>query len=131
MDQPQSSPRDASVPNASAPPHDARTRLLTAAGPIFAEHGFDRATLRDIASHASVNVASIGYYFGDKMGLYREVIRELRRRRESRYDRGTCQPAAGAFWTGPYHAIQNAGQRRKRLGVATADAGNAESDAGI
>ena len=64
---------------------DARSRLLSAAGPIFAHHGFDRATVREISGAACVNVASVGYYFGDKMGLYREVIRELRARRESRY----------------------------------------------
>jgi len=64
---------------------DARSRLLAAAGPIFAQQGFDRATVREISSAAGVNLASIGYYFGDKMGLYREVIRDLRRAREARY----------------------------------------------
>ncbi len=54
---------------------DTRTRLLEAAGPVFAAHGFDGATVREICSAAHVNVASVGYYFGDKLGLYREVIR--------------------------------------------------------
>ena len=64
---------------------DARSRLLSAAGPIFAKHGFDRSTLREISGAAGVNLASVGYYFGDKMGLYREVVRQLRLRRETRY----------------------------------------------
>ncbi len=71
--------------------NDVRTRLLEAAGPIFAKQGFDRSTLREISGAAGVNLASVGYYFGDKMGLYRHVIRELRIRRESRFPAPTEQ----------------------------------------
>jgi AcrR family transcriptional regulator len=64
---------------------DTRTRLLEAAGPVFAAHGFDGATVREICSAAEVNVALVGYYFGDKLGLYREVIRGVRESRERRF----------------------------------------------
>ncbi len=64
---------------------DTRTRLLESAGPVFAAHGFDGATVREICSAAEVNVAAVGYHFGDKLGLYREVIRGIRDHRERRF----------------------------------------------
>ena len=52
-----------------------RTRLLQAASAVFAERGYDRATVRDICNRANVNVALINYHFGDKLELYTEVLR--------------------------------------------------------
>ncbi len=52
-----------------------RTRLLNAAGEIFAESGYEAATVRDICDRAGANVASVNYYFKGKQGLYEEVIK--------------------------------------------------------
>jgi AcrR family transcriptional regulator len=52
-----------------------RMRILEAAGPIFAEKGFETATVRDICQAAGVNVAAINYYFGDKEKLYIEAVK--------------------------------------------------------
>lgn len=64
---------------------DTRGRLLAASGPVFAANGFDGATVRDICAAADVNIASVGYYFGDKLGLYREVIQGIKNARERQF----------------------------------------------
>src|SRR5690242_14615551 len=51
-----------------------RLRLLGAAEREFAARGFAGARLRDIAENAGVQAALIHHYFGDKYGLYREVL---------------------------------------------------------
>jgi AcrR family transcriptional regulator len=55
-------------------PELTRDRLLDAAGRIFAEKGFDCATIRSISTLAGVNIASVNYYFGDKANLYIEAV---------------------------------------------------------
>jgi AcrR family transcriptional regulator len=56
----------------------ARNRLLDAALQLFAEQGFAKTSIREIALAAQANVASISYYFGDKAGLYRAVFSDPR-----------------------------------------------------
>ena len=62
-----------------------RTRILLAAGPVFAEKGYKSATVREICQAAEVNVASINYYFGDKERLYIETVKEARKLRGERF----------------------------------------------
>ena len=60
----------------SATADPTRTKLLEAAGQVFAERGFHDATVREICSRAEANVAAVNYYFGDKVELYEEVLRQ-------------------------------------------------------
>ena len=53
---------------------ETRERLLEAAQRLFAQRGFKRVTVREICRAARANVAAINYHFGDKLGLYREVL---------------------------------------------------------
>jgi AcrR family transcriptional regulator len=51
-----------------------RSALLDAAAELFAERGYDRTTVRDIAGRAGVNQALLFRYFGSKEALYLAVI---------------------------------------------------------
>ena len=55
---------------------DAETcdRLLDVAARLFAARGFKDVTIREICRSARANVAAVNYHFGDKLGLYREVL---------------------------------------------------------
>ena len=73
---------DADLTRSSAPSlnppdidRETRDRLIDVAAVLFAEHGFDTVTVRDICAKASANVAAVNYHFGGKAGLYDEVLR--------------------------------------------------------
>jgi AcrR family transcriptional regulator len=51
-----------------------RDRLLKAGARLFADRGFRKVTVREICRAAHANVAAVNYHFGDKLGLYREVL---------------------------------------------------------
>lgn len=51
-----------------------RERILDAAEELFAEHGFDGVTVRQVTRRASVDVALAHYYFGTKRGLFDSVF---------------------------------------------------------
>jgi len=53
-----------------------RQKLLDVAGRIFAGRGYQAATIREICIAAGANVAAVNYHFGDKLGLYTEVVRQ-------------------------------------------------------
>jgi len=47
-----------------------RDAILKAAQELFAEQGYERATIRDIAARASIDPAMVIRYFGSKEGLF-------------------------------------------------------------
>lgn len=57
-----------------------RTRILEAAGELFAEHGYGETSNKAVAARAEVDLASINYHFGSRNGLYQAVLTEARRR---------------------------------------------------
>ena len=54
--------------------HEVRERLIEAARELFAQDGFDRASVRDITARAQANLGAITYHFGSKEALYHAVI---------------------------------------------------------
>lgn len=55
-------------------PEETRQEILRAAAEAFAACGFVGATTRAVAARAGVNVATLHYHFGSKVGLYRAVL---------------------------------------------------------
>ncbi|WP_235874825.1 TetR/AcrR family transcriptional regulator [Saccharopolyspora aridisoli] len=57
-------------------PHGADTKaaLLTAAREVFAEQGYDAATVRAIAGSAGVDPAMVKHWFGGKEGLFTAAV---------------------------------------------------------
>lgn len=51
-----------------------RSEILAAARQHFASESYENVGLRDIARDVGVDVALIGRYFGNKEGLFREVL---------------------------------------------------------
>lgn len=54
---------------------ETRERLIKTAATLFAERGFKKVTVREICRVSRANVAAVNYHFGDKAGLYREVVK--------------------------------------------------------
>jgi AcrR family transcriptional regulator len=50
---------------------ETRSHIIAAALKIFGQHGFDKASTRDIATQARVNPPALQYYFDGKAGLHR------------------------------------------------------------
>ncbi|MEN6486449.1 MAG: CerR family C-terminal domain-containing protein [Syntrophobacteraceae bacterium] len=53
---------------------DTKTRLIEAAGEVFARRGFRSATVREICGLAGTHVGAVNYHFRDKKGLYAAVL---------------------------------------------------------
>src|SRR3954471_10853212 len=75
---------------------ETRARLLAAATRLFASRGFKKVTVREICREARANVAAVNYHFGDKLGLYREVMQSaidgMRGTNDAAREAGAGQP---------------------------------------
>lgn len=80
-------PRKTPAAAASAAENDpgTRERIFREAERLFAEHGFDRVSMRDLTVAAGVNLAAVNYHYGSKDGLLMAIFRrratELNRER--------------------------------------------------
>lgn len=51
-----------------------RQRLLLVARELFAQHGYEGTSVRDVTSRAKANLGAITYHFGSKEALFHAVI---------------------------------------------------------
>ncbi len=52
-----------------------KIQILDAATEVFANKGFEGASIRELASAAKVNIAMINYYFGSKEKLFLDIVK--------------------------------------------------------
>jgi TetR/AcrR family transcriptional regulator, upper aerobic nicotinate degradation pathway regulator len=71
-----------------------RDLLIRAAKTVFAKHGFEGATVKQIAMLAGVNVSLVSYHFNGKEGLYRACFEELGLQRLAATERLLKAPAS-------------------------------------
>ena len=56
-----------------------KAAVFNAAERLFALHGFQNVSVRDITAEAGVNLASVNYHFGSKDALLFEIFRRRTR----------------------------------------------------
>ena len=112
-------------PQKSANGDDARERILDAAENLFAHHGLDAVSVRDVARKAHVDTALVHYYFATKRGVFDAVFQRraaiLNKERIAMIDAYEAAPGPGgvtveglieAFLTS---AVRRVGQRRAEV----------------
>ena len=56
---------------------DVKTRILTAAKKLFARHGYEATTVRQICEEAGANIALVSYHFGGKENVFAALFETL------------------------------------------------------
>ena len=54
---------------------ETKEKIMEKARVLFADHGYEGTSVREIAKAAEVNVASVNYYFSSKENLFLEILR--------------------------------------------------------
>ncbi|WP_430502295.1 TetR family transcriptional regulator [Micromonospora trifolii] len=81
------------------PADDTRTRILRAALDLFAEHGYQRTSLRQIGERLRLTKTAILYHFPAKEHLLAALVEPLVADLEALLDSARTQPTERARWT--------------------------------
>jgi AcrR family transcriptional regulator len=73
-----------------------RAAILRAAEKVFAQEGYDGATMRQIAAEADVKLSLVVYHFTSKLGLYVTIFESRQYVNEERLARLAAIPDLGA-----------------------------------
>lgn len=66
--------------------------LIKAAKKVFASLGFEKSTIKDLATEAGLNVSAISYYFGGKEALYEFCLKDFAKSQMGFADRFLKEP---------------------------------------
>ena len=123
------SPREYRLGKRTVGVAETRARIVAAARAVFAEDGFHRAPMEEVARRADVARATVYYQFDSKLGLIEAVLEDIERRGEQQrvlaaaalddaveatqraFEEGT------RFWAADHVLV------RKLIGLAAADPG--------
>lgn len=96
-----------SLLNMGSAPDDrtARARVRDAALELFAEHGEDRVTMRQVAELAGVSPALVVHHFGSKAGLRAAVVEHVRTWMNDLFDLSTDTGLAEDMQAGEWSSI--------------------------
>ena len=121
------SPREYRLGKREAAVAETRARIVEAARAVFAEDGFHRAAVEEVARRADVARATVYYQFGSKLGLVEAVLDDIERRAgQDRVVAAVALPDAvtatrcafeegSRFWAAEHVLV------RKLIGLAAAD----------
>lgn len=56
---------------------DMKMKIVLAAKKLFAKHGYDATSVRQICEEAGANVALVSYYFGGKESVFLEIFKQF------------------------------------------------------
>jgi len=87
-----------------------QTKIRNAALACFAKHGYEKASIHDIAAAAGVSKASIFQYFGTKQALYEYLFHYCSAQMRQAYDLGVLDANADFFdrvWAASVMKVEN------------------------
>lgn len=56
---------------------ETRATLIETGARLFAQNGYNGVSMRTLAAEAEVNLATVGYHFGGKAGLYKAILQNI------------------------------------------------------
>jgi len=75
---------------------DTRARLRELALQLFAEQGYEKTSLREIAEHLGVTKAALYYYFKSKEDIVRSLVEDYMTEMDELIEWGKAQPMSAA-----------------------------------
>lgn len=98
---------------------DKRRAILDAAGPVFGEHGYERASVDAIAAAAGVSKPTVYTYFGNKERLFRDTMADIARQvNEASYEAVIALDVHPGRWRDSLRALAMALTSCQREGCA-------------
>lgn len=91
-------------------PEEKQTTIRNAALACFAKHGYEKASINDIASAAGISKASMFQYFGSKPALYEYLLHDCVSQMKKAYDSSILDVSLDFFdrvWKASVMKVEN------------------------